>query len=203
MKTITTKSINKLVAIIKYAYMNNIKNFNVVLSTKQTKNPIKTLLNCYFTIDENNNIVALDCYLLPDENMESITAHHFIIPINLSYSKVKEVLINNLSAFKNTDFFDGPVICSYNDLYQLCCDNMWFTQGDNSQYQKLFAINSFATNTSEDFSFENFSLEQIASIIWFCSDNSKWSYEHILSELNTQYNKYLDFIIDSFTHDEL
>lgn len=193
MKTITTKSINELVAIIKYAYMNNIKNFNVVLSTKQTKNPIKTLLNCYFTINENNNIVALDCYLLPDENMESITAHHFTIPTNLPYSKIKEVLINNLSAFKSTDFFDGPVICSYNELYQLCCDNMWFTQGDNSQYQKLFEANTSI----------NFSFEQIATIIWLCSNNSKWTYENILSELNTQYNKYLDVIITSLTHDEL
>ena len=193
MKTITIESINELVAIIKYASTNNIKNFNVILNRKQESNTIKQLMNCYFNFDEDNNIVALGCHLFSGTDIETITYCHFIIPFELPYNKIKEMLIDNLTSFKNTDFFDSPVISPYNDLYNLCNNNDWFTQGDNSQYQKLFEANTSV----------NFSFEQIATIIWVCSDNSKWNYENILLELNNQYNKYLESLIDYFILYEL
>lgn len=193
MKTITIKSINELVAIIKYASKTNIKNFNVILSVRQENNTIEQLMNCFFEFDKNNELIALDCYLLQGTDKENINFCHFIIPFNLPYNKIKEMLTENLTSLKNTDFFDVPVICPYNDLYNLCNNNVWFTQGDNSQYQKLFEVNTSV----------NFSFEQIATIIWFCSDNSKWTYYNILSELNTQYNKYLDSLIDYFVLYEL
>jgi len=44
-------------------------------------------------------------------------------------------------------------------LRQLCIDNNWFHSGDITQYEKLFYANE-----------NNFSITEIALIIWLCSD---------------------------------
>lgn len=44
------------------------------------------------------------------------------------------------------------------NLRSLCIKNNWFTEGTNEQYEKLFRANEF-----------DFSIEEIATIIWLCS----------------------------------
>lgn len=46
-------------------------------------------------------------------------------------------------------------------LRELCIKNNWFSCGSNSQYDKLFEANT-----------HGFTTEQIAIIIWLCSDNA-------------------------------
>ena len=46
-------------------------------------------------------------------------------------------------------------------LRELCIKNNWFTCGSNSQYEKLFQANK-----------DRFTADQIATIIWVCSDNA-------------------------------
>ena len=46
------------------------------------------------------------------------------------------------------------------NLRSLCIKNNWFTCGTNEQYEKLFHANEF-----------NFSVEEIATIIWLCSED--------------------------------
>lgn len=48
------------------------------------------------------------------------------------------------------------------DLRQLCINNNWFTCGSIKQYEKLFDRNS-----------EGASLDELATIIWICSDEDK------------------------------
>lgn len=50
-------------------------------------------------------------------------------------------------------------IISNTDLRTLCIKNNWFTEGTNSQYEKLFYANSMGC-----------SLEELVTIIWVCSD---------------------------------
>lgn len=45
------------------------------------------------------------------------------------------------------------------ELRKLCIENNWFTCGTSCQYEKLFYANE-----------HGFTLEQIALIIWLCSD---------------------------------
>ena len=45
------------------------------------------------------------------------------------------------------------------ELRKLCCQHDWFTCGTNSQYDKLFYANENGS-----------SIEEIATIIWLCSD---------------------------------
>lgn len=51
-------------------------------------------------------------------------------------------------------------VCSPEKLRNLCIENGWFTCGDYSQYEKLFYANE-----------HGFSLEEIAIILWLCSDD--------------------------------
>lgn len=46
------------------------------------------------------------------------------------------------------------------NLRKLCIKNGWFKCGSNKQYEKLFRANEFG-----------FSIEEIATIIWLCSDD--------------------------------
>ena len=55
-------------------------------------------------------------------------------------------------------------------LRQLCIKNDWFTCGSNRQYEKLFIANE-----------ENWSIDEITSIIWVCSDEVP--YNAIYNEL--------------------
>ena len=45
-------------------------------------------------------------------------------------------------------------------LRMLCIENDWFTSGDIRQYEKLFEANE-----------NNFSVVEIATIIWICSSD--------------------------------
>ena len=45
-------------------------------------------------------------------------------------------------------------------LRHLCIKNEWFTDGTNSQYEKLFVMNR-----------DGASIEHIATVIWLCSDS--------------------------------
>ena len=61
------------------------------------------------------------------------------------------------------------------DLRILCIQEDWFTNGDNSQYEKLFQLNR-----------EGASLEELALVIWICSDD--WTCEEILSVLRKRFD---------------
>ena len=54
------------------------------------------------------------------------------------------------------------MLMSNENLYHLCNKNQWFTQGTNRQYDKLFYANS-----------NGCSIDELATIIWLCSDTEK------------------------------
>lgn len=58
-------------------------------------------------------------------------------------------------------------------LRYLCIKNQWFTEGTNSQYEKLFKMNSQLA-----------SIEQIATVIWLCSDEDTTCRRDIIFELS-------------------
>ena len=58
------------------------------------------------------------------------------------------------------------------NLRSLCIKNNWFTEGSNKQYEKLFYANE-----------NGCPIEQIATIIWVCSDSDVWCRRDILDEL--------------------
>lgn len=60
------------------------------------------------------------------------------------------------------------------DLRALCIEHDWFTCGTNEQYEKLFYAN---TNGA--------SMEEIATIIWICSDADLHTKNDILATLKT------------------
>ena len=60
------------------------------------------------------------------------------------------------------------------NLRSLCIKNNWFTEGTNSQYEKLFYANEHGC-----------SIEEIATIIWICSDSEEWYRRDILDALKT------------------
>ena len=66
------------------------------------------------------------------------------------------------------------------DLRMLCIKNNWFTCGSCEQYEKLFMANRFGMP-----------LEQIAVIIWTCS-NEKWLLLTIINELEKAQKEYDD-----------
>lgn len=68
-------------------------------------------------------------------------------------------------------------ITSNEELRKLCIENDWFTSGTNEQYNKLFDCNSS----------EKASVEEIAAIIWVCSDDTK---EHICDILREKHREY-------------
>lgn len=60
------------------------------------------------------------------------------------------------------------IIPSY-DLRALCIKHGWFTEGSNEQYEKFFYANA-----------HGFSMEEIATIIWICSDTHLHTKDDIL-----------------------
>ena len=58
-------------------------------------------------------------------------------------------------------------------LRHLCIKNQWFTQGTNRQYEKLFYMND-----------QKAPIEQIATVIWLCSDADATCRRDIIFELN-------------------
>ncbi len=59
------------------------------------------------------------------------------------------------------------------NLRNLCINHNWFTCGTNEQYEKLFYANE-----------NGCPIEQIATIIWLCSDD-EWCRRDILDELKS------------------
>lgn len=58
-------------------------------------------------------------------------------------------------------------------LRNLCIKNNWFTEGTNSQYEKLFYMNK-----------SNASIEHIATVIWLCSDSEEHTRRDIIFTLH-------------------
>ena len=63
---------------------------------------------------------------------------------------------------------------NFNNVYELCNKHRWFTQGTKEQYCKMFRMVDVEVP-----------IEEIAAVIWLCSDESKWSKEEILAKLQT------------------
>lgn len=57
-------------------------------------------------------------------------------------------------------------------VYHLCNKNQWFTEGSNTQYEKMFRMVD-----------EKAPVEEIATAIWLCTDEEKWCRRDILFEL--------------------
>ncbi|MDD6966416.1 MAG: hypothetical protein PUK18_02780 [Firmicutes bacterium] len=58
-------------------------------------------------------------------------------------------------------------------LRHLCIKNQWFTQGTSRQYEKLFHMNN-----------QKATIEQIATVIWLCSDEDTTCRRDIIFELS-------------------
>ena len=58
------------------------------------------------------------------------------------------------------------------ELQRLCIKNQWFTCGTTSQYSKLFELNN-----------KGCSLDELALVIWICSEADKWTRRDIKLEL--------------------
>ena len=58
------------------------------------------------------------------------------------------------------------------DLRALCIKKNWFTCGTNEQYAKLFYANSHGCP-----------MEEIATVIWICSDDERYCRRDILADL--------------------
>ena len=66
------------------------------------------------------------------------------------------------------------------ELRSLCIRKNWFTCGSNSQYDKLFYANE-----------NGCSIEEIATIIWLCSDDEVHCRRDILEELKKELEEHL------------
>ena len=62
---------------------------------------------------------------------------------------------------------------SNTELQRLCIQNQWFTCGTTTQYYKLFELND-----------KGCSLDELALIIWVCSESDKWTRRDIKGILN-------------------
>lgn len=60
-------------------------------------------------------------------------------------------------------------------VYDLCKDHDWFTDGTNAQYDKLFYM--IKTGAS---------IEEIATVIWICSNEEKHTRREILAILKKE-----------------
>lgn len=76
-------------------------------------------------------------------------------------------------------------ITTPDELRSLCIRKDWFTCGSNTQYEKLFKANE-----------ELASIEEIATIIWLCSDDDKHCRRDILEELKAVHEEYLESIAE-------
>ena len=89
------------------------------------------------------------------------------------YDVYKDV-IESLKA-KENEVMKKRALFTFEDLYHMCNNNNWFTCGDNSQYNKLFELNR-----------EGASIEELALVIYICSDCSR---ESILNKLKENYRR--------------
>ncbi len=70
-------------------------------------------------------------------------------------------------------------VTSNEELRLLCIKNDYFTEGSNEQYSKLFDLNS-----------EGATLEEMALVIWICSDAEVNTRESILETLQEAHKEY-------------
>ena len=71
------------------------------------------------------------------------------------------------------------------NLRTLCTRKQWFTRGTSEQYEKLFYANEHGCT-----------IEEIATIIWLCSECEGYGRRDILWELKEEQDKYLRVICD-------
>lgn len=71
------------------------------------------------------------------------------------------------------------------ELRSLCIRKNWFTCGSNRQYEKLFYMNESLAP-----------IEEIATVIWLCSDDEKHCRRDILEELKKVQEEYLESIAE-------
>ena len=71
------------------------------------------------------------------------------------------------------------------ELRSLCIRKNWFTCGSNRQYEKLFYMNESLAP-----------IEEIATVIWLCSDDEKHCRRDILEELKKVQEEYLETIAE-------
>lgn len=65
------------------------------------------------------------------------------------------------------------------NLRALCIRNNWFEEGTNTQYDKLFRANESGAT-----------IDEIATIIWLCSDEEQWCRRDILDKLTEARKNY-------------
>lgn len=58
------------------------------------------------------------------------------------------------------------------NVYELCNKYHWFTEGTTEQYNKMFRMVD-----------EKAPIEEVATVIWLCTDEDKWCRRDILAEL--------------------
>ncbi len=66
------------------------------------------------------------------------------------------------------------------DLRELCIKHHWFSAGTNRQYEKLFFANA-----------NGYTLEEIATIIWVCTDCEPGAEQEILAALKEARDDYM------------
>lgn len=66
------------------------------------------------------------------------------------------------------------------ELRSLCIRKNWFTSGTTRQYEKMFYANEHGCP-----------IEEIATIIWLCSNDEEWCRRDILEELKKEHEEYL------------
>jgi hypothetical protein len=70
-------------------------------------------------------------------------------------------------------------VTTTDNLRMLCIRNNWFEEGTNTQYDKMFRANESGA-----------SIEEIATIIWLCSDEEQWARRDILAKLEEARKNY-------------
>lgn len=73
------------------------------------------------------------------------------------------------------------------ELRSLCIRKNWFTCGSNRQYEKMFRMNELLAP-----------IEEIATVIWLCSDEEKHCRRDILAELETVRDEYIMDLADQY-----
>jgi hypothetical protein len=82
--------------------------------------------------------------------------------LKILLGKTHPVLLNTLIDEIRENYRTKYSVTTKEALRRACIDNNWFTAGTNEQYEKLFYANE-----------NGCPLEEIATIIWLCSDDER------------------------------
>lgn len=63
-------------------------------------------------------------------------------------------------------------VLNFCDVYELCKKHHWFTKGTAEQYNKMFRMIE-----------EKAPIEELATVIWLCTDEKMWCRRDIFIEL--------------------